>query len=263
MNQVSDHDAGRFGKDPELTFVRNVEVVQERIAAACKRAGRNSASVRLLPISKTVPAHVLRLAYSAGLSAFGENRIQEAAAKAAALADLPLSWSIVGHLQSNKIKQMSRFASEFHALDSITLATQLNRQVEALGRKIDVYIQVNTSGEDSKYGLQPSVLTSFVDRLSEFRALRPRGLMTLAVLSGDPGRVRPCFKLLRNLRDEAVRRCPALTELSMGMSGDFQLAIEEGADVVRIGQAIFGLRPTPDHEYWPPEPDRQERPPIQ
>jgi uncharacterized pyridoxal phosphate-containing UPF0001 family protein len=133
----------------------------------------------------------------------------------------------------------------------LRLADLLNARLEREQLFLDVYVQVNTSGEDSKYGLDPDELLPFVDALDQFPRLRPRGLMTLALFSPDMAKVRPCFALLRRLRDKAVKRNAALTELSMGMSGDFEEAIEEGADVVRVGQAIFGKRPTPDGHYWP------------
>lgn len=243
--------ATRFGPDPETMFRRNLAAVQERIAAACRRAGREPGAVRLLPITKTVPAEMLRHAFAAGIDRFGENKIQEAQGKHEALADLPVAWSIVGHLQSNKVRHLTRFAVEFHALDSLKLAALLDARLAAEGRTLDVYVQVNTSGEASKYGLHPDALRSFARALPDFPRLRPRGLMTLALFSDEMERVRPCFRLLRRLRDEAVKLHPGLSELSMGMSGDFELAIEEGADVVRVGQAIFGKRPTPDGHYWP------------
>lgn len=248
---LSPQDVERFGPDPLDAFRRNLAAVEERIARACARAGRSRAAVRLLPITKTVPAHILRLAFAAGIGSFGENKVQEAASKREALADLAIDWSIVGHLQSNKVRHLVRFAREFHALDSLRLADLLNRRLEQDGRDLDIYVQVNTSGEESKFGLHPDALLPFVDRLGEFPRLRPRGLMTLALFSTDMAKVRPCFALLRRLRDQAVRRNAALAELSMGMSGDFEEAIEEGADVVRVGQAIFGKRPTPDGHYWP------------
>lgn len=167
------------------------------------------------------------------------------------LGDLPIRWSIIGHLQTNKVKYLVRLASEFHALDSHRLAEELNRRLDALDRDIDVFVQVNTSGEDSKYGLHPDDLIPFVERLAEYPRLKPRGLMTLAVFSADTDRVRTCFRLLRDLRDKVLAVDPSLTKLSMGMSGDFELAIEEGADVVRVGQAIFGPRPTGNAFYWP------------
>jgi pyridoxal phosphate enzyme (YggS family) len=249
--ELTPEDIARFGPDPESAFRNSLAAVERRIADACARAGRDRASVRLLPITKTVPAHVLRLAFKAGIRDFGENKIQEATGKRDALIDLPIAWNIVGHLQTNKVKYLTRFAREFHALDSTRLAETLNAQLEREDRFLDVYVQVNTSGEESKFGLHPDALPSFVDSLDQFPRLRPRGLMTLALFSDDMARVRPCFALLRQLRDEASKRHAALVELSMGMTGDFEAAIEEGADVVRIGQAIFGKRSTPDGHYWP------------
>ncbi len=249
--QLTPEDIARFGPDPLAMFRANLAAVEMRIAQACERAGRPRADVRLLPITKTVPAHILRLAHAAGITSFGENKLQEAMAKREALADLAIDWSIVGHLQSNKVKYLARFASEFHALDSPRLAGLLDQRLEREGRFLDVYVQVNTSGEDSKFGLHPDALLPFVDMLDRFPRLRPRGLMTLALFSSDMDRVRPCFALLRRLCDQAVERHPGLTGLSMGMTGDFEVAIAEGASVVRVGQAIFGQRPTPDSHYWP------------
>lgn len=249
--QLSLEEIQRFGSDPLTAFRNNLASVEQRIVRACARAGRERASVELLPITKTVPAHILRFAYEAGIRTFGENKIQEAITKREALADLVIDWRIVGHLQSNKVKYLTRFATEFHALDSLRLADLLNKRLEREDRFLDIYVQVNTSGEESKFGLHPDALLPFVDTLSQFSRLRPRGLMTLALLSADMAKVRPCFSLLRSLRDEAARRHPGLTGLSMGMTGDFEEAIEEGATVVRVGQAIFGKRPTPDSDYWP------------
>lgn len=244
-------DIARFGPDPLAMFRANLAGVEARITAACARAGRARDSVRLLPITKTVPAPVLRLAHAAGITRFGENKIQEAMAKHAALADLPIDWCIVGHLQTNKVRYLTRFACEFHALDSLRLAEALDRRLALDGREMDVYVQVNTSGEASKFGLAPADLIPFVRRLGDFPRLRPRGLMTLALFSADMARVRPCFARLRALRDEVAADHPGLTGLSMGMSGDFEAAIEEGATVVRVGTGIFGARPTPDSLYWP------------
>ncbi|WP_448954666.1 YggS family pyridoxal phosphate-dependent enzyme [Labrys neptuniae] len=248
---LSNEDVARFGPDPKAAFAANLAAVEQKIEAASLRAGRKAGAVRLLPITKTVPAHILRLAFEAGISSFGENKIQEAQTKREALVDLPIAWSIVGHLQTNKVKYLARFAREFHALDSLKLAETLEKRLAIEDRTLDVYVQVNTSSEDSKFGLHPDALLDFIDRLGEFPRLRPRGLMTLALFSDDMARVRPCFRLLRELRDRAVKRHADITELSMGMSGDFEAAIEEGADVVRVGQAIFGKRPTSAAQYWP------------
>ncbi|MCO5091181.1 YggS family pyridoxal phosphate-dependent enzyme [Bosea sp. (in: a-proteobacteria)] len=248
---LSAEDVQRFGADPLALFCANLAAVEDRIARACAQAGRDRGSVRLLPITKTVPAPVLRLAWAAGIRSFGENKIQEAMGKHEALGDLAIDWSIVGHLQTNKVKYLTRFASEFHALDSLRLAEALEARLEREDRFLDVYVQVNTSGEESKFGLQPDALGPFVAALARFPRLRPRGLMTLALFSADMTKVRPCFRLLRALRDEAVKHHPGLTGLSMGMTGDFEDAIAEGATVVRVGQAIFGKRPTSDGHYWP------------
>jgi pyridoxal phosphate enzyme (YggS family) len=248
---LSAEDVQRFGADPLASFRANLAAVEERIALACARAGRDRGSVRLLPITKTVPAHVLRFAWEAGIRSFGENKIQEAMGKHEALSDLAIDWSIVGHLQTNKVKYLTRFAHEFHALDSLRLAELLDQRLAREERFLDVYVQVNTSGEESKFGLHPDALPPFVEALGRFPRLKPRGLMTLALFSADSAKVRPCFTLLRALRDEVVKRHPGLTGLSMGMTGDFEDAIAEGATVVRVGQAIFGKRPTADGYYWP------------
>lgn len=249
--KLSSADIARFGTDPTDSFATNLRMVKERIAAACLRSGRNPDDVRLLPVTKTVPPHILRCAFAAGIRDFGENKLQEAQSKQDALSDLAIRWNIIGHLQTNKVKYLVRFASEFHALDSHRLADELNRRLEAEGRDLDVFVQVNTSAEDSKYGLHPDALIPFIESLSNYPRLKPQGLMTLAVFSDDKERVRACFQLLRNLRGKALAVHPGVTKLSMGMSGDYEIAIEEGADVVRVGQAIFGPRPTQDAYYWP------------
>ncbi|WP_418646954.1 YggS family pyridoxal phosphate-dependent enzyme [Thauera butanivorans] len=251
------HD--RHGRYPQAATVEdlrhNVAAVQARIAAACRRAGRDPAGVRLLPVSKTRPEADIRLAHAAGCRMLGENKVQEAQRKWEAMADLPdLRWSVIGHLQTNKARLVARFASEFQALDSLRVAEALERRLQAEGRALDVFVQVNTSGEPSKYGLPPSEVAAFLWALPAFPALRVRGLMTLALFSSEAERVRQCFVLLRTLRDRLRQIVPdgiGLDELSMGMSGDFEIAVEEGATVVRVGQAIFGARALPDSHYWP------------
>ncbi|MGO3890150.1 MAG: YggS family pyridoxal phosphate-dependent enzyme [Paenalcaligenes sp.] len=251
------HD--KHGLYPQATtvedFKQNIAAVQARITAACLRAGRDPASVRLLPVSKTKPESSLRLAHAAGCTLLGENKVQEAYRKWEAMQDLTnLHWSVIGHLQTNKAKLVAKFASEFQALDSLRVAEALDRRLQVEGRSLDVFVQVNTSGEASKYGLDPEDVQAFVEQLPAFSALRVRGFMTLALFSAEAERVRQCFILLRNLRDQLRQSAPAgmsLDELSMGMSGDFEIAIEEGSTIVRVGQAIFGARPLPDSYYWP------------
>ncbi len=237
-------------------FARNLDAVQARIARAAARAGRDPRSVRLLPVSKTVAEDRLRNAVAAGYHRLGENKVQEAKRKSDNLADLDVSWAVVGHLQTNKARDVAAFAAEFQALDSLRLAEALDRRLQAAGRSLDVFVQVNTSGEESKYGLSPDEVPAFLAALPRFETLRVQGLMTLALFSSDLERVRACFVRLRTLRDRARDTDPDLIgpgELSMGMSGDFEVAIDEGATCVRVGQALFGSR-APQYDeahYWP------------
>jgi len=228
--------------------------MRQHIDQACINAGRDPASVRLLPVSKTVPAQRLRLAYAAGMHELGENKVQEALAKSQELADLNLRWVLIGHLQTNKAKYVARFCSEFQALDNLRVAQALDKALQKQGRALDVLVQVNTSNEASKFGLPPDEVARFVRQMPAFSSLRVRGLMTLALFSSDADLVRPCFVRLRQLRDQLQQNAPdgvEMKELSMGMSGDFALAIAEGATTVRVGTAIFGARFTPDSLYWP------------
>jgi len=239
-------------------FEHNLAAVRARIATACRISERDPGDVRLLAVSKTVDEAHVRMAYAAGCRWLGENKVQEAYAKWQAMADLEdLRWSVIGHLQTNKARQVARFASEFQALDSLRVAAALDRHLQALGRGLDVLVQVNSSGEASKYGLPPDEVLTFLRQLPAISALRVRGLMTLAAFSDDAVRVRGCFTLMRRLRERLRQDAPDgvdIQELSMGMSGDYALAVEEGATVVRVGQAIFGARATPDSDYWPPAP---------
>ncbi len=247
------------GATPKATtqeqLATNLASIRARIEAACRRVGRDPAEVELLPVSKTVPAEVLRLAYAAGTRKLGENKVQEAREKAEELSDLAdLRWAVIGNLQTNKAKYVARFAHEFHALDRLKVAEELDRRLQREGRGLDVYVQVNSSGEASKFGLAPEDVLAFVKELPAFTALRVRGLMTLALFAADMERVRPCFVTMRQLQARLRQEAPAglsFDELSMGMSGDFEVAIEEGATVVRVGQSIFGARSLPDSHYWP------------
>lgn len=235
-------------------FARNLAEVRAAIERAAERAGRPSGEVRLLPVSKTVPEDRVRLAVQAGCRELGENKVQEATRKAKNLADLDVRWSVIGHLQTNKARDVAEYASEFQALDSLRAAAALDRRLQAAGKALDVFVQVNTSAEPQKYGIAPEETVGFLRELREFSALRVQGLMTLAVFTTDTPRVRSCFTLLRTLRDRVRDTDPDLIGpggLSMGMSGDYEVAIEEGATCVRVGQAIFGARQLPDSHYWP------------
>ncbi|KAA5922619.1 YggS family pyridoxal phosphate-dependent enzyme [Achromobacter xylosoxidans] len=224
--------------------------IRQRIAQACERAGRAPDSVTLLPVSKTFEVDAIREAMALGLARFGENKTQELRQKAAALAGQGLQWVLIGHLQTNKAKDAARDAAELQSLDRIDLAEALHRRLVLEGRTLDVLVQVKTSSEPSKYGMAPGEVSAFLRRIvAEFPTLRVRGLMTMAVNSPDPGEVRACFRSLRELRDQLRQEAiegVSLERLSMGMSGDFELAIEEGSTEVRIGTAIFGARSYPD-----------------
>ena len=229
----------------QITEIKNkLATVQQNIAAACDRSGRELSSVRLLPVTKTVPAERLRFAYAAGCHEMGENKIQEAREKSETLKDLNIKWAIIGHLQTNKAKYLARFANEFQALDSLKVAAELDKRLQIEGRGMDVYVQVNSSGEASKFGLAPDDVRTFVDQLPNYSSLRIKGLMTLAIFSTDHERVRECFIKMRNIRDILRQEAPAglsFEELSMGMSGDYELAIEEGATVAVFGLGGIGL----------------------
>lgn len=237
-----------------MGVAENLAAVRERIAVACRRAGREPAEVRLLAVSKTHGEDRIREAYAAGARLLGENKAQEALEKAAALADLAdLRWAMIGHLQTNKAKDVASFAAEFHALDSIRTAAALDRRLHDRGRSLDVFVQVNSSDEDSKFGLPPAEVEDFVRQLTPFHSLRVRGLMTLAVFSEVTEQVRACFVRMQQLqvRLRNLDAAPgSYDELSMGMSNDFELAIAHGATTVRVGEAIFGARLRPQ-DYWP------------
>lgn len=225
--------------------------VQHRVAEACRAAGRDPAEVTILPVSKTFGVDVVQEAMALGLRRFGENKVQEIRDKSRALPDAGIEWVMIGHLQTNKAKDVARYASEVQSIDRLELAEALDHRLQMEGRAIDVLVQVKTSTEDTKYGLPPAELPAFLDRLAGFGTMRVRGLMTLAIHTKDPVEIHACFRQLRELRDAAIARGHAIPRLSMGMSGDFPIAIAEGATDVRIGTAIFGKRPYPDSYYWP------------
>jgi PLP dependent protein len=236
-----------------VNVAENLAAVEARIKAACTRVGRDPSEVRLLPVSKNQGMELIAEAYDSGIRIFGENRVQEAAEKARHFADrADLRWAIVGHLQTNKARQVAAFASEFHALSSIRIAAALDKALIDQGRGLDVFLQINSSGEPQKFGLPPDEVEPFAIALKAYGTLRVRGLMTLAVLSDDQWAIRACFERMRELQRRLQGNddvAGSYNELSMGMSGDLELAIEYGATTVRIGQAIFGPRPTADN-YW-------------
>ena len=218
--------------------------VRERLAQAASRVGRDPSSIRLIAVSKTFSSEHVRAAADAGQLDFGENKVQEGLEKIAQTADLPLRWHLIGHLQSNKVKR----ALGFHAiqsLDSASLLQKVDAAAVAAGRQIDVLMQVDLAEEPTKFGAPPEALRMILDVAQRCQAARFRGLMLLPPAVDDPEGARPYFAALRTLRDDLIRegRTPeTLTELSMGMSHDFEVAVEEGATMVRVGSAIFGPR---------------------
>jgi len=224
------------------TLGGRLAAVRAGIADACAAAGRDPAEVTLLPVSKTFDADVVREAVGLGLRRFGENKVQEIQAKSAALEAEHLDWVVIGHLQTNKAKAVAALASEVQSLDRLDLAVALDKALQAAGKGIDVLVQLKTSREDTKFGLAPEALPGFLDQLRAFASLRVRGLMTLAEASDDETVVRGCFRTLYQGRNTLREAGFDAGRLSMGMSGDFALAIAEGSTEVRIGSAIFGAR---------------------
>jgi pyridoxal phosphate enzyme (YggS family) len=232
-----------------LTLVsENVAEVRARIDAAARRAGRKSEEVALMAVTKMQSAQQIREAYAAGLRLFGENRVQEFAGKADALRDLAgAEWHLIGHLQTNKAAKAVELFGAVDSLDSLRLAQKLNSSAQQFGKKLAVLIEVNVGGETAKSGLPPdsAELEELLEAAPPLTNLEFRGLMTIPPFTEDPRQARPYFRKLRELRDAiSARRLPAIqmNVLSMGMSHDFEVAIEEGSTCVRVGTAIFGER---------------------
>ena len=224
------------------TFQERLEQVQERMAAACARARRHPSEVQLIAISKTYGPDRVREAADCGLRLFGENKVQEAEAK---IPECPgsLSWHLVGHLQSNKAARAVALFDQIHAVDSLKLLQRLEAAAAAEGKRLPVLLEVNVSGEASKFGLPPAAVPELLAQANHLEFVQINGVMTMPPLTPDPERVRYYFRRLRQLRDEwsAASGLP-LAELSMGMSHDFEVAIEEGATWIRVGTALFGDR---------------------
>jgi pyridoxal phosphate enzyme (YggS family) len=223
----------------------NLDAVRRRIATAAARAGRDAASVTLLAVSKTFEAPVVRLAAAAGQRQFGENRVQEGLEKSAALADLDLEWHLIGHLQSNKARKAAGTFAWIHSIDSLELLKKIDDAAIDAGKRPRVLIQVDLAHETTKFGADEARVTELAHAAREARAVELRGLMIIPPIPDDPEQSRPWFRQLRDLRDRlAASGIPAasLRELSMGMSQDFEIAIEEGATIVRVGTSLFGHR---------------------
>lgn len=231
-----------------MSIAENIAAVRERIEAAALRAGRSPCDVALMGVTKTHPPEWIRDAYAAGLRVFGENRVQEFAGKADLLADLDeAEWHMIGHLQTNKSMKAAGLFSVVDSVDSVKLAERLDAAARKLNKKLPVLIEINAGGETAKSGVAPDSreLEDLLQSAPRFEALEFRGLMTVPPFADDPEAARPFFRRLRELRDAiAARKLPNVTMevLSMGMSHDFEIAIEEGSTCVRVGTAIFGTR---------------------
>ena len=225
-------------------ILAGLAAVEQRIDRACERAGRDRDGVMLLPVTKTVPAARVAVALADGYRAIGENRVQEAVAKRAELADWQVEWHLVGHLQRNKVKQALDFADWIQSIDRCALVERLARKLEERGETRKVLLQVNTSGAESQFGVAPAEAGELAAAIAAESSLDLRGLMTIGRLVEDAEDARDCFVMLRELRDRLQDELGrALPVLSMGMSADLEVAVEEGATLVRIGSAIFGARP--------------------
>lgn len=212
--------------------------VMSQIAEATLRSGRDPGAVKLIAVTKTVGIEMVRRAAALGIEDFGENRVQDAADKVAAMPDL--RWHFIGHLQSNKVKEVLPAYTLIHSLDRFSLAEALQDQAKKVGCLAEVLIQVNVSGEQSKFGLAPDELPAFLEKISVLDQVKVKGLMTMAPFLEDPEETRSYFRQLRLLREANQKEGLALPELSMGMTNDYVVAVEEGATMVRIGSALFG-----------------------
>jgi PLP dependent protein len=226
-----------------MDLAANLRDVQMRLRAACDRAQRDPASVTLMAVSKGQPPAMVKAAADLGLTLFGENRVQEAKAKIG-LCPSRLRWHLIGHLQSNKCRDAVHFFEMIQSVDSLELAREIDKWAEKSAKRMAVLLEVNVVGEANKFGLSPAQLIASLKEINTLPRLEIYGLMTLAPWTQEPEKVRPVFRCLRELKAECEQILGApLTQLSMGMSGDYEVAIEEGATLVRVGTALFGDRP--------------------
>lgn len=241
------------GAEWRAELAARIERVEGRIAAAAERAGRDPAEVQLVAVTKTVPAHIVKAAWELGLTDFGENRVQEAIEKiplvfpgtANARGSEPrAAWHMIGHLQRNKVKWVVPLFTLIHSVDSLRLAREIDKRAASAERRMPILLEVNVAGEESKFGFAPDGVAQLIPRIASLPHVAIQGLMTIAPLTADAESVRPYFRRLQRLRDELQATFPDIMwqHLSMGMTDDFEVAIEEGATLVRIGRAIFGER---------------------
>lgn len=235
-------------------ILKNIAYIQDRIKNACIKSNRNTDEVKLLLATKTVAAQRIKIALRAGYTLMAENKVQELKEKYGELKEIPHTNHFIGHLQTNKIKDLLKYnVSCIQSLDRLDLAEKLHRRLQLENKTMEVLIQVNTSFEASKFGVLPNRALELVKQVSQFETLKIKGLMTIGLFSAETEKVRKCFRLLKDIQQQIIAlNIPKveMRELSMGMSGDMETAIEEGATIIRVGTAIFGQRIYPDSYYW-------------
>ncbi|MBX2902685.1 MAG: YggS family pyridoxal phosphate-dependent enzyme [Chitinophagales bacterium] len=235
-------------------IIRNINNIQQRITAACKEYNRNPDSVKLLLATKTVSPDRIKIALQNGQTLIAENKVQELKEKFESLKNTPHTNHFIGHVQTNKIKDILKCnVACIQSVDRIELAEKLHQRLLQENKSIEILVQINTSNEPSKFGANPADATSLVRQIAAFNTLKIKGLMTIGLFSAESHKVRACFKLLKNIQQEITAlNIPnvAMQELSMGMSNDLEIAIAEGATIIRVGTAIFGQRALPDSYYW-------------
>lgn len=231
----------------------NLSIIRNRIITACNNSNRKPSEVKLLLATKTVSADKIIMALQQGETLIGENKVQELKEKFDALTTVTHQSHFIGHLQTNKVKEVLKYVDCIQSVDRIDLVQKLDQRLQQEGRSLDIMLQVNTSLEVSKFGVAPSDIIDFAKAVSKYDTLKVKGLMTIGLFSAEEIKVRKCFKLLKNIKTELqTLQLPNfdLNELSMGMSSDLEIAIEEGATIIRVGTAIFGSRIYPDSYYW-------------
>ena len=234
-------------------IINNLSIIHNRLTSSCKKVNRDPKNVRLLLATKTVDSKYINFALQQGEILIGENKVQELKQKCSAIKDLNPEVHFIGHLQSNKIKEVIKWASCIESIDRLSIAQKLHDRLTFEGKEIDIYIQINTSFEDSKFGVPPTQAIELIKKISKLKTIHIKGLMTIGLLSSESTEIRKCFQLLKRLQAEIKSlNIPnvEMNELSMGMSGDLEIAIEEGATIIRVGTAIFGKRIYSDSYYW-------------
>ena len=237
----------------DLWIEENLKLIREKMNVTCQSTGRNPEDVKLLLATKTVSANRIKQALEAGETMIGENKVQELEKKYSLLQGKNIEWHFIGHLQTNKVKQILKYVTCIHSVDRMKLGRVLHKELTKENRKLDILVQVNTSYEESKFGVAPEETLNLIEQLSKLDTLNIKGLMTIGKLTTNDKETRECFRLLKSIQQQVIEQNFPGVEmdiLSMGMSGDFEIAIEEGATIIRVGTAIFGERDYPDSYYW-------------